>query len=41
MNKLLVFVFSTVIASCNKYSDKVVGIYIGQILINDSTVHPY
>ena len=37
MNKLVVFVFSTLIlASCNKYSDKVAGTYIGQISINDS-----
>ena len=37
MKKLLVFVFSTLLlASCNKYSDKVAGTYIGQISINDS-----
>ena len=39
MNKLIVFVFSTLIlASCNKYSDKVAGTYIGQISINDSII---
>ena len=39
MKKLIVFMFSIMLlGSCNKYSEKVAGIYNGQISINDTII---
>ena len=39
MKKLIIFMFSIVLlGSCNKYSEKVAGTYIGQISVNDSII---
>ncbi|MEJ6776288.1 MAG: hypothetical protein QNK85_03055 [Crocinitomicaceae bacterium] len=39
MKNLIIFIFSVILfGSCNKYSEKVSGTYIGQISINDSII---